>query len=245
MRSKILKFFFFRTKCIQIDKGRVEKKALISGVIFKQLKTTQQRYTDVFVALGFNLELSNPSFPAQSILNKKTLEIVGTDTLKWIGIAPFAVHEGKMYPLDLMKKVIETLSNAHKILLFGGGQKEIDILNSFESGFKNVINLAGKLSLSEELDVISKLDVMLSMDSGNAHLAAMLGKKVITIWGVTHPFAGFTPFNQPEDYALLSDRKQFPKIPTSVYGNKYPKDYKEASRSISPKTIIDKVESII
>ena len=144
-----------------------------------------------------------------------------------------------------MKKVIETLSNAHKILLFGGGQKEIDILNSFESGFKNVINLAGKLSLSEELDVISKLDVMLSMDSGNAHLAAMLGKKVITIWGVTHPFAGFTPFNQPEDYALLSDRKQFPKIPTSVYGNKYPKDYKEASRSISPKTIIDKVESII
>jgi len=245
LRSKILKFFFFRTKCIQIDKGRAEKKALTSGVIFKQLKTTQQRYTDVFEKLGFPLELSNPTFPEQPILNDKTLNVLGSDTLKWIGIAPFAIHESKMYPLDLMKKVIATLSNAHKILLFGGGQKEIDILNSFENDFENVINLAGKLSLSEELDVISKLDVMLSMDSGNAHLAAMLGKKVITIWGVTHPFAGFAPFNQPEDYALLSDRKQFTKIPTSVYGNKYPKDYKEASRSISPKTIIDKVESII
>jgi len=245
LRSKILKFFFFRTKCIQIDKGRAEKKALTSGVIFKQLKTTQQRYTNVFEKLGFPLELSNPTFPEQPILNDKTLNVLGSDTLKWIGIAPFAIHESKMYPLNLMKKVIATLSNAHKILLFGGGQKEIDILNSFENDFENVINLAGKLSLSEELDVISKLDVMLSMDSGNAHLAAMLGKKVITIWGVTHPFAGFAPFNQPEDYALLSDRKQFPKIPTSVYGNKYPEDYKEASGSISPKTIIDKVESII
>ena len=144
-----------------------------------------------------------------------------------------------------MKEVIATLSKTHKILLFGGGQQEMDILNNLENEFENTINLARKLSLGEELDVISKLDVMLSMDSGNAHLVAMLGKKVITIWGVTHPFAGFAPFNQPQDYSLLADRKQFPKIPTSIYGNKYPEDYKEASRSILPETIIDKVESII
>jgi ADP-heptose:LPS heptosyltransferase len=245
LRSKILKFLFFRIKCIQIDKGRAEKKALTSGVTFKQLKTTQQRYTDVFKTLGFKLELSNPSFPKQAILNKKTLNIVGSDTLKWIGIAPFAVHESKMYPLNLMKEVIATLSKTHKILLFGGGQQEIKRLNNIEHEFENVINLAGKLSLSEELDVISKLDVMLSMDSGNAHIAAMLGKKVITIWGVTHPFAGFTPFNQPEDFALLADRNKYPKIPTSIYGNKYPEDYKEASGSISPEVIIKKIESVI
>jgi hypothetical protein len=73
----------------------------------------------------------------------------------------------------------------------------------------------------------------------------MLGIKTVTIWGVTHPYAGFTPFNQPTDYALLSDRNKFPKIPTSVYGNKYPENYKEASRSISPKTIIKKIKSLI
>jgi ADP-heptose:LPS heptosyltransferase len=86
---------------------------------------------------------------------------------------------------------------------------------------------------------------MLSMDSGNAHLAAMLGIKVITIWGVTHPFAGFAPFNQPEDYALLADKNKFPKIPTSIYGNTYPKGYEHAAGSISPKTIIDKIKTII
>lgn len=245
LRSNILKFFLFSIKCVQIDKGRAEKKALTTGVIFKQLKTTQQRYADVFEKLRFKLELSNPSFPQQSKLNSKTLTIVGSDTLKWIGIAPFAAFESKMYPLDLIKEVISTLSKTHKILLFGGGQQEIEILNSFQNSFDNVINLAGKLSLSEELDVISNLDIMLSMDSANAHLAAMLGKKVITIWGVTHPFSGFAPLNQPEDYALLTDRTKYPKIPTSIYGNKYPENYKEASRSISSKTIVDKIESII
>ncbi|MCF6295155.1 MAG: glycosyltransferase family 9 protein [Flavobacteriaceae bacterium] len=245
LRSKILKLFLFGIKCIQIDKGRAEKKALVSGKVFKQLKTTHQRYADVFEKLGFKLDLSNPSFPKQSILNDKTLAVVGSDTLKWIGIAPFATYKSKMYPLDLMQTVISILSKTHKILLFGGGQHEVGILNNFEKEFKNTINLAGKLSFNEELDVISNLDVMLSMDSGNAHLAAMLGIKVITIWGVTHPFSGFAPFNQPLEYALLSDRKEFPKIPTSIYGNKYPEGYKEASRSIASKTIIEKIESII
>jgi ADP-heptose:LPS heptosyltransferase len=200
---------------------------------------------DVFEALGFKLDMSNPTFPEKSILNDRIKSILGDISKKQIGIAPFAAHEGKMYPLDAMKDVIKVLSKDYKVVLFGGGQKEIDILNEFETTFENVVNVAGKLSLDEELDVISNLDVMLSMDSGNAHMAAMLGVKVVTVWGVTHPFAGFAPFKQPEDYALLSDRNQFPKIPTSVYGNNYPENYKEASRSISPETIIKKIKSIV
>ncbi len=244
LRSNILKYFFFGKYFIQIDKGRAEKKALVSGKKNIQLKTTHQRYADVFKQLGFPVGLTNPSFPQKSSLNKKIINIIGQSN-KLIGIAPFAAHEGKMYPLNLMKKVIETLSKDYKILLFGGGEKEIDTLNSFESTFEGVINVAGKLSLDEELDLISNLNVMISMDSGNAHIAAMLGVKVITIWGVTHPFAGFSPFNQPDDYALLSDRNKFPLIPTSIYGNKYPEEYQEASRSISPKTIIEKIVSIV
>ncbi|PLB20111.1 glycosyltransferase family 9 protein [Mariniflexile rhizosphaerae] len=245
LRSKILKLFLFGIKTVQIDKGRAEKKALVRGEKFQQLKTTHKRYMDVFEALGFKLDLSNPTFPEKSILNDRIKSILGDVSKKRIGVAPFAAHEGKMYPLDAMKDVIKALSKDYKVVLFGGGQKEIGILNEFETAFENVVNVAGKLSIDEELDVISNLDVMLSMDSGNAHMAAMLGVKVVSIWGVTHPFAGFAPFKQPEDYALLSDRNQFPKIPTSVYGNKYPENYKEASRSISPETIIEKIKMIL
>tara|TARA_R110002033_G_scaffold67282_2_gene118254 strand:+ start:976 stop:2001 length:1026 start_codon:yes stop_codon:yes gene_type:complete len=245
LRSTILKQFLNTKRFVSIDKGRAEKKALVNGKLFEPLKTTHQRYADVFLSLGHKIDLSNPEFPEKVILSEKIISILGKDSKKRIGIAPFAAHEGKMYPLYLMEMVIENLSKDYQILLFGGGKYEAEILSQLETDFKNTVNLAGKLALDEELDIISNLDVMLSMDSGNAHLAAMFGVKVITIWGVTHPFAGFAPFNQPEDYALLADRNKYPKIPTSVYGNKYPENYKEAAGSIPPETVIEKVKSVI
>ena len=65
------------------------------------------------------------------------------------------------------------------------------MLDALVSNRKNIIYMAGKLQLQQELQLVSNLDVMLSMDSGNAHIAAMLGVKVITLWGVRHPYAAF------------------------------------------------------
>jgi ADP-heptose:LPS heptosyltransferase len=243
LRSKILKFFFAGQKVVQIDKGRAEKKALVSGTHFQQLKTTHQRYADVFEALGFSVDLSDPTFPEKIRLTSKLKAFIPNPESKIIGIAPFAAHKSKMYPLEKMEDVIEELSQNYNIILFGGGREEVKVLNQIETKYNNVNSVAGKLNLDEELALISNLDVMLSMDSGNAHLAAMLGKKVIT--GVTHPFAGFAPFNQPEDYALVADREQYPLVPTSIYGNKYPEGYENAAKSISVEDIIAKVNHVI
>jgi ADP-heptose:LPS heptosyltransferase len=245
LRSKILKFFLGGIRCIQLDKGRAEKKALTNGNIFKQLKTTHQRYADIFEKLGYPIDFSKVEFPPTAELPKSLEEILNTHVKPCIAIAPFAAHEGKMYPWDQMLQVIETLSNDYQVLLFGGGKKEVELLETTASKFKNVTSLAGKLSLSEEMDVISNCKLMLAMDSGNGHIAAILGIKVITIWGVTHPYAGFTTYNQPESHQLLPDRNKYPLIPTSVYGNKYPNDYKDVAGSILPKTIIDKVYSVL
>nr|WP_321234005.1 glycosyltransferase family 9 protein [uncultured Psychroserpens sp.] len=240
LRSRILKLFFFGKQVVQIDKGRQEKKALTNGQSFKQLKTTHQRYADVFEKLGFKIDLTHPVFPKKANLSSKYLDVIGSDLKPWIGIAPYAAFVGKMYPIDLMKTVIEALSKTHKIILFGAGNNEAQNLEAIANPIENTINLAGKFSLEEELDIISNLDLMLAMDSGNAHLASMLGVKVITIWGVTHPYAGFLPFNHTMDSVILADRKVYPKIPTSVYGNKLPEGYQNAMRSISPEVIIEK-----
>ena len=146
-----------------------------------------------------------------------------------------------------MQKVIDdlALNPKNKIFLFGGGTKEIETLNVFSKGKENVINLAGKIPFQQELQLISNLDVMLSMDSGNAHIAAMLGVKVVTLWGATHPFAGFAPFNQPLENCLTSDREQFPLLPTSVYGNKKVAGYEDVMRTISPKTVVEKTQSLL
>ena len=73
----------------------------------------------------------------------------------------------------------------------------------------------------------------------------MLGVKVITLWGVTHQFKRFSPFNQPLENALVSDRNLFPKLPTLVYGNKIVEGYENAMKTISVESVIDKINSSI
>jgi ADP-heptose:LPS heptosyltransferase len=146
--------------------------------------------------------------------------------------------------LDLMQDVIAQLAKnpQHKILLFGGGKKEMEILDAIAAPYGNVINMAGKIKFQQELQLISNLDVMVSMDSGNAHIAAMLGVKGITLWGATHPYAGFMPFNQPIENSLISDREKYPLLPTSVYGNKKVEGYEEAMRTIPVDKIVLSVQ---
>ena len=92
--------------------------------------------------------------------------------------------------------------------------------------------------------LISNLDLMLSMDSGNAHLAAMYGVPTVTLWGVTHPYAGFYPFAQPMENALLADREQYPLVPTSVFGRKMPEGYEGAIATIQPFQVVEKIEQV-
>jgi ADP-heptose:LPS heptosyltransferase len=244
LRSKIVRTLFALSgkKVAAVDKGRKGKKALtaLENKVFKQLPTMFENHTQVFQKLGFAVDLSNPEFPEKADLSPEILSIIGENHQKLIGIAPFAQYESKVYPLDLMQQVIAQLAEnkENKILLFGGGKKEIEILDSISSSYKNVINMAGKIKFQQELQLISNLDVMLSMDSGNAHIAAMLGVKVVTLWGATHPFSGFAPFNQPLQNALVSDRNLFPKLPTSVYGNKKVEGYKDAMRTITVDSIV-------
>ena len=148
LRSKILRtlFIFNGNPCIWINKGRTEKKALTrtKNKIFKQLKTSHQRYAEVLNKLGFNLDLSNPTLIEKKKLSEKITIITGLKTDTWIGIAPFAAFKGKVYPLQLMEEVIkEMASKGFKIFLFGGGKHEVKILNTIEKTYKNVINLAG------------------------------------------------------------------------------------------------------
>jgi len=251
IRSKIIarNLSLKGTQTASIDKGRAEKKKLTNakGQDLTPLKSTHQRYADVFAALGLTIDLSTHQPIERKPLSSRLLTLIGKEPKKCIGIAPFAAYTSKMYPMDAIKEVIAHLDSLdqYRILLFGGGKEEIKELTAFESSFSSVTNVAGALVFSEELDLISNLDVMVSMDSANGHLAAMYGIPVITLWGVTHPYAGFTPFQQAEENQLLADRVKYPLIPTSVYGNKFPPDYENAMESISSERVIRKILAII
>ena len=216
IRTKTLDLFFRKNgfKIFKINKGKEEKEHLtdIWNLDKKKLKPTPERYADVFRAMNFNLKLSH-QYSQKSIVKDG------------IGIAPFAQHKGKMLPLDKTFEVVKILATKHKIYFFGGGKNEVALLNDWQNKIPNTENLAGTLSLKEELQKISELEVMISMDSANMHLASLVGTRCVSVWGATHPFAGFLGYGQSEKDVVQV--KDLTCRPCSVFGDKvcYRGDY--------------------
>ncbi|MDR6463759.1 ADP-heptose:LPS heptosyltransferase [Chryseobacterium sediminis] len=209
IRTKVLDRIYRRKglKVFKIDKGKEEKEHLtdVWNLEKVQLQKTVERYADVFRKMGFKVELSHQLRPT-------------SEQKSGIGFAPFAQHKGKMLPLEKSYELVRILAQKHTVYFFGGGKKETETLERWESEIPNTKNLAGKLNLTEELTHIAGLELMISMDSANMHLASLVGTRCVSIWGATHPYAGFLGFGQREEDVVQV--KDLTCRPCSVFGDK-------------------------
>lgn len=252
LRTRIISLLFRLAgfKVHHIEKGRREKKALTTrkGKRLAPLKNSIQRYTDVFEQMGFRFEQTFTSIYPNGKGDYGSFSYITpakTDNETWIGIAPFAKHRGKIYPVNQMEEVVRKLSvqPEHKLFLFGAGEQEASQLREWCRKYPNVVSLADKRhGFLVELALISHLDCMVSMDSANMHLASLVGTPVVSIWGATHPYCGFLGWKQPYENIVQAELDC---RPCSVFGDKpcYRKDYACMS-AISPDTIIAKIRSV-
>lgn len=226
-----------------IQKERALKRKIIGhGTDSTPLLSGVERYAHVLTDLGvsvkvdfnraFNPTLENSNIVEQRIGHKSSSE-------HWVGIAPFAAHATKIYPLEQMQKVARMLRDKGcSVWLFGGGRKEYEVLKSWEEiGIKSV---CGRLdSLHNEMLLMSQLDCMIAMDSANMHIASLTGIPVLSIWGATHPIMGFAPYGQPLD--RIVQIKELSCRPCSVYGN-LPCRYGDlhCMTAIQPETIVER-----
>ncbi len=252
LRTKYLRLRFKMqgVKVQKIDKGRKGKKLLTRRSDKKRVMQPSSfcRYADVIQRLGFSLSLNFKSIYGESHGNIDAIEsVVGKKTVgeSWIGIAPFAKHKGKIYPAELMEIVVAHFANRPntKVFLFGGGNHEKKIIDGWVDKYPTLYSMIGKLKLNSELALISNIDVMLSMDSANMHLASIVNTPVVSIWGATHPYAGFMGWQQPLTNAVQIDLEC---RPCSIYGNKacYRNDY-ACLWNIKPDSVISKIESVL
>lgn len=227
-----------RKKVAKIDKGRKGKKALTrqKNKVFMQQATSFERYAKVLEQLGFPIKQQFVKLDYSAFC-----ETQKADDETWVGIAPFAKHPAKVYPLAKMEQVIKALSEREytRVFLFGGGAEESQQIESLCSKYNNVQPAKSQQGLRGELALMGQLDVMLSMDSANMHLASLVGTRVVSIWGGTHPFAGFLGWNQKAEDCIQMD---LPCRPCSVYGNKLCSrgDY-ACMNGITPEVIVEKI----
>lgn len=215
-----------------------------------QQPTSFDNYCEVFEKLGYPVQPFFRSIFGHSKGNISKLPSplnTPKNQEQWIGIAPFAAHKGKIYPLEKMEKVMENILENHPeryIYLFGGGKKEKNQFKEWVDKYPRCINVSNHLSgLGEELILMSHLNVMISMDSANMHLASLVGIPVVSVWGATHPFAGFMGWNQSNKNAIQIDLEC---RPCSIYGNKpcLRGDF-ACMNKLQPQLIIDRVNAIL
>ncbi|MBR1632006.1 MAG: glycosyltransferase family 9 protein [Paludibacteraceae bacterium] len=246
LRSKYLRLRFALNSDVKvrhIHKGRWQKRRLTARCCKHrgQLPSSFYRYAEVFRRLGFQTEerfesVFDQSTPDYAALPEQFRQ--KPDGQRWIGIAPFAKFAGKIYPIDMMEQIIDRLIQQDdvRMFLFGFGKEESDILERFASKSDHIVSCAGRFSPSQELILMSLLDVMLSMDSANMHLASLVGTRVVSLWGATHPWAGFMGWKQSTHDAIgvsLDCR------PCSVFGNKPCRRKDEACmRQIRPEDVV-------
>lgn len=245
LRTFLIGFLFKlgKKKWSVLDKGRLEKFALTrkGAKIFRPLPHATERYLDVFKRLELGIDWKVDSSHA-FMQAKKDFRNSG-EKIK-IGFAPFAKHDAKMYSLDKFKEVVKHFDkDVFEIYFFGGAGAERRILNEWESQFTHVIKKPEGISLSQELEIMKGLHLMVSMDSANMHLASLVGIEVVSIWGATHPYAGFYGYNQNP---LNAVQVNLACRPCSVFGNKpcWRGDH-ACMQQISTDVIIQKVEGLL
>ncbi len=227
LRTQWLRRWFRLSGCrvAHIRKGRAARRALTRSRRKQrvQLPTSFERYARVFAQLGYGVEhigFSSVFSHLPGGLPPVPENCPDKGAEKWVGVAPFAAHAGKIYPLPLMWEVLRALAARPgvRLFLFGGGAPEVEQLEKWSRKLPAAVCVPRALhTLADELALMAHIDVMLTMDSANMHLASLAGTRVISLWGATHPLAGFMGWRQNPADALQTD---LPCRPCSVFGNK-------------------------
>jgi ADP-heptose:LPS heptosyltransferase len=251
IRTRIIRSLFRLKgkKVFVINKARKERARLTRRKckVLKPLRAVTCRYADVFRAAGLNYSDTFQFFFAGNhpALLLATERLTGPKTGKWVGIAPFAKHRGKIYPLEKMEQVVDTLAGREgvRVFLFGGRGREQEILEAWAARYPRTGSLAGRCSLDDELSLMSRLDLLLCMDSANMHFASLTGITVLSVWGATHPYTGFYGYRQLPGNAIQVD---MPCRPCSIFGQKpcYRGDY-ACLTQIAPETIVRNAERLL
>ncbi len=121
---------------------------------------------------------------------------------KYIIFAIGGTYSTKRMPFEKMR---DLLTNTRQKVILIGGKEDMEVGEKLALN-DQVTNLCGKLSIMESAYLIKFANSVITHDTGMMHIACALRKKVITIWGNTHPLLGFYPF-YPKD--VQSDELRF------------------------------------
>lgn len=175
----------------------------------------------------------------------KLLEVSSlNDSTKKVIVHATATNDGKLWPKEYFAEVIEYLSNDKDAqVLYIGTDFDRNYYNEIENMIQNELkikplNFCGQLNLQESLALIEKSDLLIGNDSGNLHMAASVGTKVIGIYGPM-PFDKWYALG--EGNILL--KSNLPCMPCGL--KKSCPNNKDCLKNISPEIVIKSIDKLL
>lgn len=206
-------FFLLKGRKVGILRKERMKRRNITGNKNKlsRCKPFTLRYFDVLERIGFPTKQLFTPFGCKD-------HPYGLTSVRNIGIAPFARYKNKTYPPDKMWQVVDILAKEEDthIYLFGGKGTEQAVLENWADRHGNVTCVAGSMPIEKEILLIGTLDVILTMDSANMHIASLAGTPVVSVWGSTTPECGFLGWKQLRENCIVAG---FPCQPCTISGS--------------------------
>jgi len=208
LRSNWLKHILVPQRIITWDKARTERinqlrgKENLQHTERRPVKPVWQRYLDTLKTIGIHIEsgykLENPILPVSAA--PEVLQSHGLNPDKAIGIAFGSRHFTKRWMIDRYAELAVALSdNGNNIILFGADSEYYDG-DAIRRDNPRIWNACG-LPLPDVARVAATCQLVISNDSGVAHLAEAVSTPVLVIFGGTHLVLGFGPC-LPESKAL-------------------------------------------
>ncbi len=106
-----------------------------------------------------------------------------------IGLCPGAEYgSAKRWPADQFRQLILQLNEEIDCqLVIVGTSADTSVAQKIASGIPNVTDLTGKTSLEDLMDLLSRISVLVTNDTGTMHLADFIGTPLVSIFGSTEP----------------------------------------------------------
>ncbi len=102
------------------------------------------------------------------------------------------LHATKRMPNHKIVAICRSLTRP--VVLLGGPADRDNAEDILRQCGPGVYNACGRLSLNNSAFVISQADAVITHDTGLMHIAAALGKTIVSVWGNTVPAFGMTPY---------------------------------------------------
>jgi ADP-heptose:LPS heptosyltransferase len=222
IRSRVVKR---KLNCLSFTfkKYNIEKWLWVNfGINRMPQKHIVERYLDTLKAFGVKPDKHGLEYYITQTATIQESELPQLMKSPFIAFAVGAAHEGKRMSEH---KLLEVCRSIRKPLVLLGGAEDKEIGNKLSAACGDkVFNACGMWTVHQSADAMRRAEMVIAGDTGMMHIAAALGKKIISLWGCTVPGLGMSAY-KPHPSSIIVEpaprsRFRFRSRPCSKLGNR-------------------------